>query len=281
MPLSETSAALFNLILESDNRYNLHSHTEFCDGRASARLMTEAAVKAGMRLFGHTPHSPVPVESGCNMLRRDVDVYIAEVRGLAERFDSEMRVLAGMEIDYLSHEWGPHIDYFLKMPLDYRIGSVHFIPSLSGMPVDIDGSHERFEKNMKKHFGNDLRYVAEKYFEQVIRMIEDGGFEVLGHLDKVAHNVAASEPGIEEEGWYAAMVEDVVNHAADAGMPVEINTKSYQRNGRFFPARRWWDMLKEKGCSIVVNSDSHYPDLINAGRQEALALLDPDFASEE
>lgn len=281
MPLSETSAALFNLISEAGTRYNLHSHTEFCDGRASVRLMTEAAFKAGMSLYGHTPHSPIPVESGCNMLRRDVDVYLREVSGLAERFEGEMHVLAGMEIDYLSHEWGPHIDYFLKMPLDYRIGSVHFIPSLDGTPVDIDGSYGRFEKNLKIHFGNDLRYVAEKYFEQVIRMIEEGGFEILGHLDKVAHNVATSSPEIENAGWYEALVEDVVNHAGDAGMIVEINTKSFQRNGRFFPALRWWDMLKEKGCALVVNSDAHYPDLINAGRQEALALLDPEALSEE
>lgn len=54
-----------------------------------------------------------------------------------------------MEIDYLNDDWGPANDYFQSLPLDYRIGSVHFIPTRGGDFVDIDGSPDRFVVNLR------------------------------------------------------------------------------------------------------------------------------------
>ena len=69
-----------------------------------------------------------------------------------------------MEIDYLNDDWGPANDYFQSLPLDYRIGSVHFIPTRGGDFVDIDGSPDRFVVNLRERFGGDLRYVVETFF---------------------------------------------------------------------------------------------------------------------
>ncbi len=54
---------------------------------------------------------------------------------------------------------------------------------------------------------------------------------------------------------------------------LEINTKAYQSKGCFFPACQHFEIIHRLGIPVVVNSDAHFPERINAGRQEALAQL--------
>ncbi len=259
--------------ISQNDRYNLHSHSEYCDGKASVAEIADAACRAGFTLWGVSPHSPVCIESPCNMSRADMPRYLDGMERLKESYRDRMRLLAGLEIDWLSRDFGPHIDYFLGLPLDFRIGSVHFVPTRDGVPLDCDGSHERFEGYLRDGFGGDLRYVVEKYFEQVLMMLEAGGFDILGHFDKIIGNAFKTDPTLEDQGWYAALIDDTVRLAADTGVIVEINTKAIETKGRFFPAERWWPRLLDAGVPIAVNSDCHHPELTDLGRPEALERL--------
>lgn len=261
------------LRLTAAGRYNLHSHTEFCDGRAPMAEMAAAAAADEFTLWGISPHSPLCIPSHCNMKSEDVDDYIAKAAALKEEYRDSMLVLTSMEIDYISPDFGPHIDYFQNMPLDYRLASVHFVPNQDGVWLDCDGRYERFATYLRDGYRGDLRYVVEKYFEQVLEMMERGGFEILGHFDKIAGNAALANPELESQPWYEALVDDVISHAQSSGVIVEINTKSLADKKRFFPALRWWQKIKDASLPIVVNSDAHYPDKVNAGREEALGQL--------
>jgi histidinol-phosphatase (PHP family) len=55
---------------------------------------------------------------------------------------------------------------------------------------------------------------------------------------------------------------------------VEINTKSWVPRNRFFPNLKYFGMLKKYNAPVVFNSDSHYPTMIDAGREEAMKLYD-------
>lgn len=255
-------------------QYNLHSHTHFCDGRASMKAMADAACRSGMELYAFTPHSPTSVESGCNMRYGDVATYLAEVDRLKREYRNRMAIAAGMEIDFIGVTMGPHCYYYQDLPLDVRIGSVHFVPTQRGLPVDCDGSAERFGRNLHERFKGDLRYVVEKYFEQVSTMLSLGGFDILGHFDKIAANASAILPDIEDTGWYQNIMSYILRQIIDSGVVVEVNTKAYHRSGRFFPAVRWWRPLIDAGVTLVVNSDAHEPGLITAGRAEAFEILD-------
>lgn len=260
-------------IIETTDRYNFHSHTEYCDGHAPVGSIVEAACAEGFEVWGVTPHSPINVESQCNMLKVDVPNYIHRIDELKERYEGRMRLMTGMEIDFMSRDFGPHIDYFQKLSLEYRIGSVHFVPTQEGVPLDCDGSYERFSRYLKDGYGNDLRYVVEKYFEQVLTMLELGGFEMLGHFDKIIGNAALADPEIENQGWYAALVSDVIRLAKESGVIVEINTKALKTKNRFFPADHWWRKLIENKIPLAINSDCHDPALTDLGRKEAFHRL--------
>lgn len=260
-------------IIGRTDRYNFHSHSEFCDGRAPIASIAASAFKEGFEVWGVSPHSPICIDSPCNMLRVDIPHYFDTMGRLKEEYDGRMQLMTGLEIDFLGKDYGPHIDYFLEMPLDHRIGSVHFVPNQDGIPLDCDGSAERFARYLHDGYRDDLRYVVEKYFEQVLTMLELGGFEILGHFDKIAGNASSVDPTIEDQTWYAALVSDVIRHARDTGVVVEINTKAFKRQSRFYPAERWWPELIYTGIPFAVNSDCHHPDLTDSGRSEALTAI--------
>lgn len=235
--------------------------------------MAKAACDSGMTLWGITPHSPIPVKSGANMAEESVMAYLREANDTADMYAPAMNVLTGMEIDYLGSDFGAHIDYFQRLDLDYTIGSVHFVPNQDSIYLDCDGSETRFKEYLRDGYSGDLRYVVEKYFEQVITMIERGGFEILGHFDKIAGNATAVEPELESHGWYISLIDDVISYAAGAKVILEINTKALHDRKRFYPNQRWWSKIMNAGLPIVVNSDAHWPEKVNLGRPEALKML--------
>lgn len=265
----------FESIISQTRQYNFHSHTQFCDGHASMELMARAAVGAGMRHYGFSPHSPIPVSSPCNMLRADVDVYLAEVQRIKAMPELQScRFYAAMEVDYIGDDWGPANEYFKSLPLDYIIGSVHFIPSQSGEYVDIDGHFDSFAKRMKAYFRGDIDYVVDTFYRQSRAMVEAGGFDILGHFDKVGQNASYYAPGIEDGSHYRQCVESLIGMIIDRRCVIELNTKAREQHGRFFPGERYLPVLADAGITILVNSDAHQPDRIDASRGEAFNLLD-------
>lgn len=259
--------------LADSTLYTLHSHTEFCDGRAQMEAFAREAVKRGFTHYGFTPHSPVPIVSPCNMTVENVPVYLAEVKRIKEAYGDKCKFYAGMEVDYLGDDWGPATPYFASLGLDYTIGSVHFIPSQSGEMVDIDGRFERFARNMHDHFEDDIHYVVKTFYSQSERMLETGNFDILGHFDKIAQNGSLFHPGLEDEEWYQKLVDDYIDRIVASGVVVEINTKAYAEHSRIFPSERYVGHLKSAGVPLIVNSDAHVPALIDASRTYALELL--------
>lgn len=261
-------------IIDTTRDYNFHAHSQFCDGRDTISDIAASAASYGMKYFAFTPHSPLNIPSPCNMDKEKMEDYLSEMRKVGEEYNGRMNILTSLEIDGMGADFGPHIDYFQNLPLDFRLGSVHFVPNQDDVYLDCDGRFERFSQYLKDGYQGDLRYVVEKYFEQVLIMMERGGFELLGHFDKIAGNAAIADPEIENQRWYEAMVDDVIDHAKDAGLVVEINTKAFADNGRFFPAERWWSKLIEAGLPLAIDSDAHYASKVTAGRNEAFKRLE-------
>ena len=165
-----------------NNLTNSHSHCDFCDGHAPMELFVREAVKEGFSSYGVSSHAPFPVQNGCNMQKEKMTAYLEEFRRLKQLYSSEIDLYIGLEIDFLDDSFNPSIDYFQSLPLDYRIGSVHYIV-------------------------------------------------------------------------------------------VEVNTKAWETRGRFYPNYDYFELMNDLGIRVVVNSDAHYPEKINAGRIEALRAL--------
>ena len=263
----------FKRLTQHTFNYNLHTHTPYCDGRASIEAFVTEAIARGYKYLGFSPHSPIPFESSCNMAAEKVDEYLGEIARLRAAYGQQLHIYAGMEIDYTG-DWGPTAGYFGSVPLDYSIGSVHFIPSFSheGEMVDIDGRYENFKIKMGEHFGGDIEAVVRMFFKQMWSMVESGGFDIVGHLDKIGYNASCYRPGIDREPWYDKLVLDLIDAIMDIGYVIEINTKAWDTKHRFFPSERYFARLKRYGAPVIINSDAHEPALLCAGRDTARNL---------
>lgn len=277
-------------IITSTKAYNLHSHTQFCDGRAEMARFADAAVSAGFKHYGFTPHSPIPFKSPCNMDAARVDDYINEFHRLKEIYFGKISLYLSLEIDYLGDDWGAAHPYFAALPLDYRLSSIHFIPTPDGSEmVDVDGRPESFCEKMHKYFHNDIRYVVDKFYDQTLKMIAAGGFDIIGHFDKIGFNASHFKPGIEEESWYGKHIGNVIEALAETDIVAEINTKAWEApvgasaaqiaayKPRLFPSPSTIKKLKSAGIPLVVNSDAHYPERINLGRDAAFRIIEPEL----
>lgn len=263
----------FREIIESTDRYNFHTHTQFCDGRSTIEAMATAAVAEGFWHIGFSPHSPICIPSPCNMSLDSVHLYKNEVERMRQKFGDKCRFYTGMEIDYLSPEHGPSADYYKELGLDYAIGSVHFIRCQEGDFVDVDGRFDSFKKKMADHFHDDIKYVVKEFYRASNEMLSLGHFDILGHFDKIAQNASYYSPGIEVQDWYKTLVDDYIDNIIASNVVVEINTKARIEHGRFFPNQRYWKKLLDAGVVMLVNSDAHYDDRLDASRKEAFMLL--------
>lgn len=256
-----------------EGRSNYHSHSLYCDGRAGMEDFVRFAVSSGFTSYGFSSHAPLPFPTAWTMEWDRMDDYLAEFRRLKEKYAGRIELYLGLEIDYLNEESHPAIERFRRLPLDYCIGSVHLLYDDEGRVVDADLPADKFRQMVDRHFHGDVERVVRLYYERSRRMVELGGFDIVGHADKVHYNAACCRPGILDEPWYDRLVCDCFAEIARRGYQMEINTKAYEELGVFYPDVRYFPLLRELGVRVQVNSDAHYPERIASGMSEAFRAL--------
>lgn len=256
---------------------NYHSHCTFCDGRSTPEDFVKFAVSNGFRAYGFSSHSPLPFETFWNMSASDMPEYLEEVKRLKEKYKDKLEIYVGLEIDYLDETYNPSISYFRELPLDYRIGSIHFLP-ISGQLSEenmacIDGAFSDYKEAVDNHYGGNLRKLVEQFFHSTLQMVESGGIDIVGHIDKVYMNGEKYQESLITEKWYLDMFNACLGLIAEKGIMVEINTKILTSKKKTFPHIDCLPLLLKRNIPVMVNSDCHIPDLVNDGRPEALKLL--------
>lgn len=256
---------------------NFHSHCTFCDGRSFPEDFVKFAVARGFRAYGFSSHAPLPFETSWNMTKGDMPEYVAEIERLKRKYAGKIELYIGLEIDYLDETYHAAIPYFQTLPLDYRIGSLHYLlrrkPLAEENMVCIDGPYDEFRQNVDTHYGGDIRLLVKDFFETSAHMVETGGFDIVGHIDKVYMN-GSRYPGFDADtDWYRKPFLALLDLVAEKELIVEVNTKNVVRKGQTFPHIDMYRCLKERNIPVMVNSDCHFPDLVNDGRSETIRLL--------
>lgn len=257
---------------------NYHSHCNFCDGRSYPEDFVRFAVARGFRAYGFSSHSPLPFETFWNMSRDDMDEYLAEIARLKAKYEGQIELYVGLEVDFLDRTYNASIPYFKNLPLDYRIGSIHFLP-LSPVLEErnmacIDGAYSEFARTVDAFFEGDIRRMVRRYFEAEMEMVEAGGIDIVGHIDKIYMN-GQRYPGFSLDAeWYRRPLLDLLDFVRERGLMIEVNSKNLVKKGETYPHRQFLGELRSRRIPVMVNSDCHYPDLVNDGRAEGFQLLE-------
>ena len=256
---------------------NYHSHCTFCDGRSIPEDFIKFAISKGFRAYGFSSHSPLPFETFWNMSKEDVPEYLSEIERLKQKYSNKLEIYVGLEIDYLDKTYNASIPYFKKLPLDYRIGSVHFLPMhkelVEANMICIDGSFSDYYASVQRYFDGDIRKLVKLFFESSMDMVEAGAIDIAGHLDKIYMNGQKCEDFSIHADWYQKPLQDYLHLIAEKGLMAEINTKNLKRKQQIYPHAEYLSLLYQLEIPVMVNSDCHYPDLVNDGRTEAFTIL--------
>lgn len=256
---------------------NYHSHCTFCDGRSTPEDFVKFAISHGFRAYGFSSHSPLPFETFWNMSKDDMPEYLEEINRLKEKYADRLEIYTSLEIDYLDETYNPSIAYFQELPLDYRIGSIHFLPLSEHLSEDnmvcIDGAFADYKDSVDRYFEGKISKLVTRYFDSTLKMIEAGGIDIVGHMDKIYMNGHKCEGFSFDADWYQKPFKAVLDLIAQKGLMVEVNTKNLIKKQQIFPRKEYLGLLKDMNIPVMVNSDCHYPDLVNDGRSEAFEIL--------
>lgn len=211
------------------------------------------------------------------MSKDDMPEYLMEIERLKKKYGDQLEIYVGLEIDFLDETYNASIPYFRNLPLDYRIGSIHFLPVALPLAeenmVCIDGSFRDYRNSVDTYYEGDIRKLVARYFDSTLKMIETGGIDIVGHMDKIYMNGQKYEAFDLEADWYQKLLDDCLHLIAEKGLMVEVNTKNLQKKQELYPHSDYLHRLRELDIPVMVNSDCHYPDLVNDGRAEAFELL--------
>ncbi|MFI3315359.1 MAG: histidinol-phosphatase [Rikenellaceae bacterium] len=255
------------------NLTNYHSHCSFCDGRAPMEEFVKAAIESGFTAYGISSHAPISFPSKWAMKEERLSEYLNEFARLKAKYSGQIEFYSALEIDYLDNLNSPNAARFANIELDYKIGAVHFVKTDDGVIIDTDGGLDSFKLNLERYVGGDLTKIIKLYYKAMMELTEGGGVDFIAHSDKI-HFVAESiQPGISSEVWYNQLRNDLFAFIAERDLILEINTKAFDTKGVFFPSANQFKQIKQLGMRVVVNSDAHYPNLINAGRKAGLEAL--------
>ena len=185
------------------------------------------------------------------------------------QFGPRLQVLRGFEAEVVPSDSYSQVmrRYRSDMDFDYMVGSVHFVGE-----IIIDGEPEDFERALNRAGG--LEALAIRYYEGVARMVEALQPEVVGHLDLIRKNGRTygrlDTPAIRRSA--RETLEVIRRH----GCILDLNTAGY-RKGLGCPYPEPWLLRQahEMGIGVCFGDDSHGPQQVGAGIEEArLYLLD-------
>ena len=266
---------------------NYHTHSDFCDGRATMRVMAEAAREAGFSILGFSSHAPLPFGTTWNMPMEKLSDYVRTIRGLGREYAPSMEVLAGLEIDFIDGLCGPADGRFSGAGLDYALGSAHFVtprgaPAPSASALDaagaptfgfaVDEPEDDFEAHLKTFYDGDAEALVDDYYAAVSACVKAGGFDVLAHFDLIRKNNRGQSRFREDTARYRDAAMAAVEEAARSGVIVEINTGGMARGKTDSPYPAPWILkeLRARKVPVCLNADAHAPEHLAAHRGEGL-----------
>lgn len=238
--------------------YHIHS-VNSSDSETRLAAACEAAIVRGMGEIAFTDHADFGPDDVPDYFH-PVE-YLAAIERCRARYEDRLTIRAGVEMSE------PHIfvqqleDVLAAGEFDFVIGSAHYAVGMQA------GWKPAF-------FEQPLRQGYEAYFQQVVRLAEEGDFDVLGHIDLIKRDAFKFGQPYDGPEPYADLIRTALRAIVERGKGIEINT-SPLRLGLSEPCPsleilRWY---RELGGEILTfGSDAHTADDIGAGFDVAIEM---------
>lgn len=264
------------MIPKNKNRFNLHTHSEFCDGKNPTVDYVEKALQLGFHTLGFSSHAPVPFINHFSLSFEKLTEYKNNISGLKEKYKDHIHIFTGLEIDYIPGMTIPFSDFRTIAGLDYTIGGVHLVREINGNNLwFIDGPRqEKYDEGLREFFDNNARVAVTAYYNQLVEMISNQKPDIVAHLDKIKmHN--KDRYFNEQEDWYEKLVDEALDIIRSANSIVEVNTRGIykKRCDSLYPGVSILKKIRKMNIPVTVSTDAHLPEELDAYLDETRDLL--------
>lgn len=234
-------------------RVNLHTHTARCHHAVGTdEEYVLAAIDRGLKTLGfsdHTPHFyPDGYISTVRMLPEELGEYADSIRSLKEKYLDQITIHLGVEAEYFPELFPDTLNFLRDNGVEYMLLGQHSILPVGG-----------------PHCGNPTEdeTILGQYCDRVIQAIQTGLFTYVAHPDFIRF--------VGADRIYRHHMGRVCRAAKECGIPLEINMLGL-RQGRHYPSDRFFSVVAEENCSVVIGSDAHKPGHVLLPDNEAQAL---------
>ena len=231
-------------------RSNLHTHTTFSDGADRAENVILSAIEMGMETLGFSDHSGLPFPTTWCMTPEARDAYHREINRLKAVYGDRIHILLGIEQDLCSG--------MPDFPYDYVIGSVHCL-EVGEENYMVDESAEVLAKAAKQHYQGDYYRMCRHYYEQVAKVVETTGCDMVGHFDLITKFNEGGRLFDEQDPRYLRPAVEALDYLLEKDVIFEINTGAISRGYRRspYPSTMLLRRIAEKRGRVTLTSDSH------------------------
>lgn len=255
---------------------NYHTHSNWCDGRDTPEAMALAAIEKGFDTLGFSSHAMLPAhELDWTLSAATIRDYVASIRELAKSLAPRIRILCGVEADYVEGGSTPDRSNY-DFNLDYIIGSVHNVRAEDGAVVFVDKTPQALAEGIRDHFGGSAERFVRAYFKQERDMIARFDFDVVGHPDLV-RKFNQKHPYFDESApWYLEELRLTADAIAQSGKKTEVNTGAISRGwlDDAYPSAAFRALLRERGVKFILSSDAHAADALDCAFDRFAAAED-------
>lgn len=244
-------------------RVDYHTHHYRC-GHATKHLAdyVEAAIHAGLDEIGLSDHAPIyhlgddphPMPRTA-MPQHELPNYIAEMLEVRDRYAGRIAVKLGIESDAVL-DWDDHYrQLWSQYPLDYVIGSVHWL-----------GRWSIFWR--ERPHGRKCEELYDEYLHTTQAIARSGVYDIIGHLDCIKTEGHMPDRAI------LPLLDETVRVLAETGVTVELNTSGWRKSiNDCYPRYELLERCHHWGVPVTLSSDAHAPDQVGSHFDRAVRLL--------
>lgn len=232
-----------------------HTHSILSDGKNSYEEMVEAAIAKGLDEIGFSDHVSIkPVDWAIQL--EDIPVMTSQILDLRSKYKGKIEIRYGIEMDYFPGHEEEMKQLIKDIPVDYVIGSIHFIGDWN---FDTD-------KSLYGKWSNDKLYA--KYFKLVQQAAQSGLFDIIGHIDIIKKFRVYPETNQE------MLFEETIKIIKANNLVVELNTGGIDRPcAEYTPGPKLLEMCYRNHVPVTLSSDAHQADQIARHYESAVDLL--------
>ncbi len=246
-----------------------HSHTLYSKhATGSVDELVRSSIAAGISILTITDHAPFPVDADNRLLESELDRYFADIEQARMAYEGKIIILQGLEFDYMPGSEAFTRDLLARYPLDFAIGSVHYV-EVPGEPMVKVWDLSRLAAEA----------FLDRYFANLEGLIACGLFDAVGHADTLLRGLP--------ENVFLHRVEPLLALLARSGMAFELNASGLRKSSLSpltgqevqglwsYPSQRLLPQLIAHDVPFTIGSDTHAPEDAGAGVAKLMRELRP------